>query len=306
MLVFTRPAWVLLRPYRGVNATREGCFGLRPATSWGLVRQIRGSPPPAERGGVSRPAERRRAFPPGGRLGSAGTSGRRWLRSSPFRSPFCFWLRAVVVGLRSSSFGRSGSGALSGGRCALGTLPSSSAAVAWAVRGVARRRRRCLVVGAWSSVRRCSGAGALLACGGAHPFPCAPCASSVAPPLSPSSSVLAPRASRRPASLRKPAPRGGGAALRAAPGSGPPGRFWLSRLPAAALSPWPGSCPGRGSFPAAVRREEKKRILMKRKLRSLIPHPGGGPPPFRRGGGRGAENAPPPPLPVSPGCAYPA
>ena len=173
---------------------------LRPATSWGLVRQIRGSPPPAERGGVSRPAERRRAFPPGGRLGSAGTSGRRWLRSSPFRSPFCFWLRAVVVGLRSSSFGRSGSGALSGGRCALGTLPSSSAAVAWAVRGVARRRRRCLVVGAWSSVRRCSGAGALLACGGAHPFPCAPCASSVAPPLSPSSSVLAPRASRRPAS----------------------------------------------------------------------------------------------------------
>ena len=49
-----------LRPLRGVNTTCKACISEQPATSRGLVRLIRGSTPPAERGGVSRPAQRRR------------------------------------------------------------------------------------------------------------------------------------------------------------------------------------------------------------------------------------------------------
>ena len=115
--------WALLRPLRDVNATCKASISGQSATLWGVLRLIRGSAPPAERGGVSRPAERGR----------------------PAR-------RTASAVARSAGAGRAAR--LSRGeRAALAPLFPLSVAV---LLRAARRRRRSAVVVVRSFGRRCS------------------------------------------------------------------------------------------------------------------------------------------------------
>ena len=162
--IITRSVWASVRPLRGAETTTGGYSRTEGATSGGLVRLIRGSSPPAERGGVSRPAQRRRqarrtASAVGrvrGPVGAARLSRGAWAALALLCPLLVAVLRRAVrrrrrpsfvvvrVSGRRCSLGRAlrfrSAPVVVGGRCLGGAwrcAPSSSAFF-----------RRCLVVGA--------------------------------------------------------------------------------------------------------------------------------------------------------------